>query len=30
VDRREHILSGCPACEYHVRFGAEDEIREQS
>ncbi len=20
VDRREHILSGCPACEYHVRF----------
>jgi DeoR family suf operon transcriptional repressor len=30
VDRREHILSGCPACEYHVRFGAEDETREQS
>ena len=23
VDRREHILSGCPACEYHVRFGTE-------
>ena len=20
VDRREHILGGCPACEYHVRF----------
>jgi DeoR family transcriptional regulator, suf operon transcriptional repressor len=20
VDRREHILSGCPACEYHLRF----------
>lgn len=20
VERREHILSGCPACEYHVRF----------
>jgi DeoR family transcriptional regulator, suf operon transcriptional repressor len=20
VDRREHILSGCGACEYHVRF----------
>ena len=20
VDRREHILSGCSACEYHVRF----------
>ena len=20
VDRREHILSGCPSCEYHVRF----------
>jgi len=20
VDRREHILSGCAACEYHVRF----------
>lgn len=20
VHRREHILSGCPACEYHVRF----------
>ena len=30
VDRREHIMSGCPACEYHVRFGAEDEIQEQS
>jgi DeoR family transcriptional regulator, suf operon transcriptional repressor len=30
VDRREHILSGCPACEYHVRFGAQDETREQS
>jgi predicted ArsR family transcriptional regulator len=30
VDRREHILSGCPACEYHVRFGAEDETQEQS
>jgi DeoR family suf operon transcriptional repressor len=20
VDRREHILSGCAVCEYHVRF----------
>lgn len=20
VERREHILSGCPACQYHVRF----------
>ena len=30
VDRREHILSGCPACEYHVRFGAEDDTREQA
>jgi DeoR family suf operon transcriptional repressor len=30
VNRREHIMSGCPACEYHVRFGAEDETREQS
>ena len=20
VDRREHILNGCSACEYHVRF----------
>jgi DeoR family suf operon transcriptional repressor len=20
VERREHILSGCAACEYHVRF----------
>jgi DeoR family suf operon transcriptional repressor len=20
VDRREHILGGCPSCEYHVRF----------
>jgi DeoR family transcriptional regulator, suf operon transcriptional repressor len=23
VDRREHILSGCSACEYHVRFKPE-------
>jgi DeoR family transcriptional regulator, suf operon transcriptional repressor len=30
VNRREHIMSGCPACEYHVRFGAEDETQEQS
>jgi DeoR family suf operon transcriptional repressor len=30
VSRREHILSGCSACEYHVRFGAEDETQEQS
>jgi DeoR family transcriptional regulator, suf operon transcriptional repressor len=22
VERREHILSGCPSCEYHVRFNA--------
>jgi DeoR family suf operon transcriptional repressor len=29
VNRREHIMSGCPACEYHVRFGAEDETQEQ-
>jgi DeoR family suf operon transcriptional repressor len=20
VDRREHLLSGCSTCEYHVRF----------
>lgn len=26
VDRREHILSGCSACEYHVRFKPEREI----
>jgi len=25
VDRREHILSGCSACEYRVRFSAADE-----
>jgi DeoR family suf operon transcriptional repressor len=25
VDRHEHILSGCSACEYRVRFGAADE-----
>jgi DeoR family suf operon transcriptional repressor len=25
VDRREHILSGCSACEYHVRFKAAQE-----
>jgi DeoR family suf operon transcriptional repressor len=24
VDRREHILSGCSACEYRVRFSATD------
>ena len=24
VARREHILSGCTACEYHVRFRAEE------
>lgn len=24
VDRREHILSGCSACEYRVRFSAGD------
>jgi hypothetical protein len=24
VDRHEHILSGCSACEYRVRFGAAD------
>jgi DeoR family transcriptional regulator, suf operon transcriptional repressor len=30
VDRREHILSGCPACEYHVRFGAEDASEEKA
>jgi DeoR family suf operon transcriptional repressor len=26
VDRREHILSGCSACEYHVRFKPEHQI----
>jgi DeoR family transcriptional regulator, suf operon transcriptional repressor len=26
VERREHILSGCSACEYHVRFKPEHEI----
>jgi DeoR family transcriptional regulator, suf operon transcriptional repressor len=25
VERREHILSGCGACEYRVRFGTADE-----
>jgi DeoR family suf operon transcriptional repressor len=25
VDRREHILTGCSACEYHVRFKAAPE-----
>jgi DeoR family suf operon transcriptional repressor len=25
VDRREHMLSGCSACEYHVRFKAAQE-----
>jgi DeoR family suf operon transcriptional repressor len=25
VARREHILSGCAACEYHVRFRAEED-----
>ncbi len=25
VARREHILSGCTACEYHVRFRAEED-----
>lgn len=30
VDRREHILSGCPACEYHVRFGTESRTEETS
>jgi DeoR family suf operon transcriptional repressor len=25
VDRREHILSGCSACEYHVRFKSAQE-----
>jgi DeoR family transcriptional regulator, suf operon transcriptional repressor len=29
VDRREHILSGCPACEYHVRFSAEGTTEEK-
>jgi len=24
VDRREHILSGCSACEYQVRFSTKD------
>ena len=24
VDRHEHILSGCSACEYRVRFSATD------
>jgi DeoR family suf operon transcriptional repressor len=26
VDRREHMLSGCSACEYHVRFKPAQEI----
>jgi DeoR family suf operon transcriptional repressor len=26
VERRGHILSGCSACEYHVRFKPEHEI----
>jgi DeoR family transcriptional regulator, suf operon transcriptional repressor len=26
VDRREHILNGCSACEYHVRFKPEHQI----
>jgi predicted ArsR family transcriptional regulator len=26
VERREYILSGCSACEYHVRFKPEQEI----
>jgi DeoR family transcriptional regulator, suf operon transcriptional repressor len=26
VDRREHILSGCSACEYRVRFTAADNV----
>ncbi len=25
VNRREHILSGCPACEYHLRFTPAEE-----
>jgi DeoR family suf operon transcriptional repressor len=25
VDRREHMLSGCSACEYHVRFKSAQE-----
>jgi len=25
VDRREHLLSGCSACEYHVRFKSAQE-----
>ena len=25
VARREHILSGCTACEYHVRFRSAEE-----
>ena len=25
VDRREHMLSGCSACEYHVRFKSPQE-----
>jgi len=25
VDRREHMLSGCSACEYHVRFRSAQE-----
>jgi DeoR family suf operon transcriptional repressor len=27
VDRQEHILSGCSACEYRVRFSAADSAR---
>ena len=25
VDRREHMLDGCSACEYHVRFKPAEE-----
>jgi DeoR family suf operon transcriptional repressor len=25
VERREHLLSGCSSCEYHVRFGSTQE-----
>jgi DeoR family transcriptional regulator, suf operon transcriptional repressor len=30
VDRRSHILSGCGACEYHVRFAPSGRTAEES
>jgi DeoR family suf operon transcriptional repressor len=30
VDRRAHILGGCGACEYHVRFDGSDRAAEEA